>query len=528
MQTLLALQKEKEKRALKNNYHLFVEKFWDTISTQSFGDSPYIKYLCDEVSQVFKWTADWESQKAAPYVYNLLVNISPGMTKSTIISKMGPAWLWLQNPDVQMIAVSYAADPVKDFTDKFKMLLDSDEFRSYFPEMKLRVDNVKDQKNIFKGRRFATTVGGSITGIHGDILIIDDPHQPPTVARDEKGRPKLKAGARITEIKQANSWFDDKLSSRRTNKLFSRFIIVQQRVHRDDMSGYLLYKAKKNFPLKHIILPIDQPDKAIERTYIKGKVIQEKKLGYLYDKATGLLDPIRVPQEALEEDKVVMGSYVYQAQHRQAPNRDVGGVIKRKWFPIVQKSEVPNNLVKFFYTDPSEGKADSDNMATICWSLWNGKIYVWNINATVKEFGEYIGHRNEKGEYIKKAYDIFVEQQGSSWQSRHFFEAKSSGSAYISYMNTSTPYNAIPDIPIGSKMDRVNLSLGVIESGRVVLVEDNDNDWIGDFLEECEEFSGKDGDPDDRVDVLTGMIKMTEFEGSIFETKREPTATLHF
>jgi predicted phage terminase large subunit-like protein len=503
------------KRSLyKESYYDFFKAFWGIVSPSKLEESKYHKYLCDEVQTILEWTADFSKQNDKSY--NLLINISPGMSKSTIISKLAPLWQWVINPNTQIIQSSYGVNPIKEFTDKFLVLLRSEEFRRIFPEIRLRVENIAEQRNIYKGTRYTTTVGGGITGLHGDIILIDDPNQPPEITRDEHGRPQLRAGARLTEIKAANSWFDDKISTRKTSKQYSRFIIVQQRVHKMDFSGYLLEKAKRNFPLKHICLPIDQPENAFEKTYINGKLINQKSLKHLYSNEK-LLDPKRVNQKVLEEEKAVMGSFIFEAQHRQNPKNERGGVLKRKFFPIIKRSELPDNLVSFFYTDPSEGKLTSDNMATACWSLWEGKVYIREMMLKREEFGVFVGHRDINGNWIKKSYDLFVEKHNQNEQSIHFFEAKSSGSAYLSKLKTETPYNAIPDIPQGSKMDRISLALPRIESGRVVLVE---GDWIEEFFEEIESFTGKDSDQDDQVDVLSAIVKLTDFGGSAF-TKKE-------
>jgi hypothetical protein len=470
--------------------------------------------------------SNWEIQdKELPY--DLLVNIAPGTSKSTVISKFGAVYAWTKNNDLTMISSSYAAKATKSFTNKFKKLINSDEFLEIYPELELDEDNVGEQSNHFKGRRYATSTGGSITSIHGDLIIVDDHNQPPKIERDDNGRPKLTMGATLTQIEAGNAWHDDVLSSRKTNKEYSRSIYVQQRVHRKDLSGYLIKKAEQGaMNLKHIVLPatIEKgKNEAYSRLYINGIIHEEEDLEYLYDE-TGLLDPVRMKRKTLVKEKKIMGSHVYSAQYLQQPKKEKGGVIKPEWFEIVNIKDVPDGLVSFFYTDPSEGKKNSDNMASACWSMYEGNAYIWDLMAVIKPFNEFIGYRDENGEYINKVYDNFVVRNGNSQHSKHFFEAKSAGTPYIQYMNARTKYNAIPDIPKGSKMDRVYLSQGRMEAGRVKLVStgiSSQDKWIEELLEECKDFAGLPGDVDDRVDVLTGLIKVTAFDGSVFEPNEE-------
>ncbi len=506
-QELLNIPKTVLQRELFNrSYYHFFKWAWDIVETKEMVENWHIKYLCDEVETVFRWSMDFDSQPDD--AYNLVINVPPGTSKSSIVSKIGIVWAWATKPDLQIISSSFTASMVAGFTDKMLMLIRSDEFKEVYPDFQLRIDNVGEQKTK-KGARYTASTGNAIISKHADLHIVDDPNKPPSLKRDRNGRVRLSEGASMSEIENANAWYNDQLSTRVTDKEKSRFIIIQQRVHSRDLTGHLLQVAQKGGHWKFIVLPGEGGGSVIE--YHNGiKTI--KKVDY------ELLDTKRLSKHTLDTMRGQLGSYVYNAQIMQKPSLEGIGLLNRKMFKVVDSSTIPNNLVRFYYTDPSEGKKNSDNMATICWSLYEGKMVVWEIAGVVKPFNEYIGARDSNGEYQNKFYDDFVERTGASKYSKHFFEAKSSGSAYIQYMNAHTPYSAIGDNPSGSKLDRVNLSMGFIESSRVLLVEGH---WIDDFLNEAENFTGRDGDPDDRIDVLTGAIKYTDFNGSVFEPTKE-------
>lgn len=442
---------------------------------------------------------------------------------------MGPAYLWTLNPDIQMISASYSSTPVKEFSSKFRKLINSDSFKKLYPNLVLSEDNVTSQKNNSKGARYTASTGGSVTGMHADIIVLDDPNKPPSIIRDDNGNPRLEQGATITEILNGNAWHDDVLTTRKTDKKMARTIYVQQRVHRQDLSGYILKKAEKGgMDLKHICLPARINMRltrlqAYARLYRNGNIVEQINLKYLYSKE-GLLDNQRLSANELDKAKIVMGSYAYNAQYLQRPSKDKGGLIKANYFEVVEASTIPiDKMVKYFYTDPSEGKASSDNMATVCWGLYEGTVYIFEIMAVVLPFNEFIGYESQ-GKWVDKVYDKFVKKHGITKQTINFFESKSSGTPYLQYINARTPYNAVPDNPQGSKMDRVSISLPTWEAGRVKFVKGIagvNSDWIGETIEELSNFSGRDGDPDDRVDVLTAIVKRTSFDGSslILESK---------
>jgi hypothetical protein len=64
------------------------------------------------------------------------------------------------------------------------------------------------------------------SGLGGDLVIIDDP-QKPVDAQSEARRTRL------------NQWVTNTLMSRLDNKQTSAVIVVMQRVHLDDLSGFL-------------------------------------------------------------------------------------------------------------------------------------------------------------------------------------------------------------------------------------------------------------------------------------------------
>jgi hypothetical protein len=75
------------------------------------------------------------------------------------------------------------------------------------------------------GSRYATSVGGTLTG--ADLIIVDDP---------------LKAEEAMSQVarKRAADWYIGTLVSRLNDKERDAIIVVMQRLHEDDLAGYLL------------------------------------------------------------------------------------------------------------------------------------------------------------------------------------------------------------------------------------------------------------------------------------------------
>jgi hypothetical protein len=78
-----------------------------------------------------------------------------------------------------------------------------------------------------RGFRLATSVGGTLTGRGGDVIVIDDPLKPDDAFSE-------------TKRSAANQWFTNTLLSRLDDKRTGAIVVVMQRVHVDDLTGFLL------------------------------------------------------------------------------------------------------------------------------------------------------------------------------------------------------------------------------------------------------------------------------------------------
>jgi hypothetical protein len=85
-----------------------------------------------------------------------------------------------------------------------------------------------------EGPCISTSVGGTLTGRGGDLVIIDDPLKPIDAYSETK-----RGGV--------NSWYNNTLLSRLDNKQTGAIVIVMQRVHIDDLTASSL-KIPMNGP----------------------------------------------------------------------------------------------------------------------------------------------------------------------------------------------------------------------------------------------------------------------------------------
>ena len=194
----------------KRSFFYFMKTFWGEISAEEPKWNWHIPFLCDELQRIAERVARRE-----PAEYDLIINIPPGTTKSTTCTVMFPVWCWTRWSWMEFIAASYSGALSLEHSVKSRNIVKSDLFQRLFPAMSIKLD--KDTKTNFAivqdtedgvkigGSRFASSVGGSVTGFHGHILIVDDPLNP-------------EQAVSAVELQKASDWMDQTLSTRKIDK----------------------------------------------------------------------------------------------------------------------------------------------------------------------------------------------------------------------------------------------------------------------------------------------------------------------
>ena len=107
----------------------------------------------------------------------LIINMPPRHTKSEFASYLFPTWLMGKRPDLKIIQATHTAELAVGFGRKVKNLIDSEDFRDVFPDVKLASDaKASGRWSTNKGGEYyAVGVGGALAGRGADLAIIDDP-----------------------------------------------------------------------------------------------------------------------------------------------------------------------------------------------------------------------------------------------------------------------------------------------------------------------------------------------------------------
>jgi predicted phage terminase large subunit-like protein len=295
--------------------HHFLRWAWPILNSQDFVDNWHIRYLCQELEKVAYTVGERK-----PKLNDLLINIPPGSTKTMLCTIIFPVWCWTKWHWMRFITASYSGSLALESAESSRDLIKSDGFKDVYPDLIIKTDKdaktnyrIAKRKKDHKGRwtnrydlggyRYSTSVGGTLTGYHGDIIIWDDPLNPQQAASEK-------------ELENANRWIDHTLPTRKTNKEASTIIGIMQRLAEHDPTGHILKKEKKN--TKHICLPGE--------IIGYGAIVKPRGLKKYY--VNDLFDPKRLPLNVLKELETDMGQYGYAGQIGQSPAPLGGGMFK--------------------------------------------------------------------------------------------------------------------------------------------------------------------------------------------------------
>lgn len=211
----------------------FVQEFWPVASPDPLIWGRHLDTLCAHLQAV-----------ATGEVRNLLVNLPPRHSKSLVTTVLFPVWLWLRDQTHRIITASYSKKLSNEHALLSRRVLESAPFRRLFPQITLADDtNRQDHyKNGAGGERLAVSVGSSTTGFNATVIIVDDLH----AVQDRESE---------AERRSALDFYRLALSSRAVPGRAVPRIVLGQRVHADDVSGYCLANLDESWSC--LVLPLE-------------------------------------------------------------------------------------------------------------------------------------------------------------------------------------------------------------------------------------------------------------------------------
>lgn len=402
-------------------------------------------------------------------IKRLLIAVSPGIGKSTLCSVLFPAWVWTRRPAWRAIFASYAhALAVRDSL-RMRRLIEDSWFRETFtPEWTLRSDQNRadDYENTASGRRVATSVDGAVTGTRCNHVTVDDSLN----AVDAHSKAAREG---------ANRWFDEALPSRFDDPENATRIVIQQRLHEDDLIGHLLGRG-----YDELILPSEYESKrrCVTSIWSDPRTVDGE-----------LIAPEIHSRSFIEQLKKDLGSFGFAGQYQQAPAPSEGGLFKRSWWRYYD--ELPPKIDGMSLSvDATFGSETGSRVSILCVARLGADRFVADNDTRHMGFQETLDAILAMRKRWPKALRILIEK-------------KANGAAIIEKLQKVIT-GVIAIEPKGGKESRASAIQPSVEAGNVYLPRVAP--WLDDFLLELATFPNSTND--DQVDSLSQVL--IDMEGS--------------
>jgi len=247
-------------------------------------------------------------------IRNLIINLPPGGTKTELVSINWPARAIARNPLSRFLALSYADELVALNSQSCRNLIQSDEYQELWPLRVAEDSKAKKRWNIMEGDKarggmYAATPHAQVTGFRAGYMtdgfngaiILDDP---------------MKASDAESDVmrNEINSNIARTVRSRRA-KPSVPIVVVQQRLHEEDTTGWLL--------AGHL-----------------GEEFEQLKIPALDGSGKSYWE-VKEPTPDLEKFKAAQ-PYIFASQYQQEPAPEEGIYFLREWFK--QYDRLPDHL----------------------------------------------------------------------------------------------------------------------------------------------------------------------------------------
>jgi len=351
------LLREADRCDLEDSFYEFFKGGWRYFDPSPFVDGRPLKCVAEHLEAVCHGD-----------IKRLIINIPPRMSKSSLTSVSFPAWVWSQRknsptsgPGTRFLHASYSHQLSMRDSVSCRRLIESPWYQHYWHDrFKLTTDqNTKTRfDNNCNGSRLCTSVGSTLTGEGGNIIIVDDPNAAQEAFSE-------------ATIQTTIDWWDSALSTRLNDARNGAFIVIQQRLAENDLTGHILSKDVGDWT--HLMLPMRYEPERSFYTCIGWEDWRTE--------PGELLWPERFGEEEVQELEATLGPYSAAGQFQQRPEIKDGGVIKRDWWMLWDNENFPpvDYIVASLDTAYTT-KTENDYSAMTVWGIFSSDTVAQVLN----------------------------------------------------------------------------------------------------------------------------------------------------
>ena len=387
---------EMDKEECENDLYTFLRKGWKYLDASPFTPGWPIEAVAQHLMAV-----------ADGHIRRLVINIPPRCAKSSLVSCAYPAWTWSQRdktattgPGVNFLHASYAQNLSLRDSVKCRRLIESPWYQKRWGD---RFQLTSDQNtktrfdNSARGSRLATSVGSQLTGEGGNIIVVDDPNAAQEAFSE-------------ATIEKTIEWWDSALSTRLNDPKTGCFIIIQQRLAEDDLTGHVLEKDIGDWT--HLCLPMRyESHRSFHTVLVPAEYTDDGEAVTWEDPRTEenqLLWPERFGEREVALLEKQLGPWGAAGQLQQRPEVKGGGVIKTEWWePWEARAYPPMDFIIAALDTAYTTKQENDFSALTVWGVFSGDTLAIS-NKQVGRDGQLVDVlvQNENGEFETQSLSV--------------------------------------------------------------------------------------------------------------------------
>jgi predicted phage terminase large subunit-like protein len=479
--------------------HFFVRLMWPVLEPATpFTDGWWPRAWCDHLEAI-------EDGR----ITRLLGNCPPGACKSLMTSVFFPAWCWgpRHKPWMRFLTAAYSQTLTERDNDRMRLLIQSNEYQSRWGHVFKAGDSKINFQNDKTGFKLASSVGGTITGLRADCVILDDVNN-------------INESESKTVRENTNRWIAEVLPTRLNNMETSSIVMIQQRTHEEDATGFLLRPERGGDKWTYVMVPM---------LYSHDWTCGETSIGWRDPRTVEgeLFWPARFSAKVVADLREEMTEYAFAGQLQQHPEPRGGALIKRDWWKLYGRADEDPTAVQlkfpqFSYLVASldcalTDKSENDPSALVVLGVWEvpqtGRMAVMVVQCWAE--------RHQLNPLVRR-----VAQTCDKYRvDRLIIENKANGHSVQQelrrlFADAEWSVEMLDPRDVGTnvwnKVARVNSVTPLFEEG---MIWHPNTAWAQDLLDECAIFPR--GSHDDRVDALVQGIRHLRDRGILYRRQEQ-------
>jgi predicted phage terminase large subunit-like protein len=363
-------------------------------------------------------------------------------------------------------------------------------------------ENMKTEYANNRGGRRVAVPTGSTTGRHGDVIVIDDPHDAAEILSDAKREDTIE-------------WHDGTITTRFNQPKLGCEVIIAQRLHEKDLIGHVLAKAPDEWTVLCLPERFEARHPRRSPPLVKlpsGRVLK----GDPRDQEGELLCRARVDERENRRRAEELGAFRAAGQLQQRPAAREGAILKRSYWqffpPAWLEDGERHRLPRFHGLAQSwdtafKDKSVNDFVVGGLWGLSGPNVYLLAVRKERMSLS--------KTKQAIKDMTGWADREWPRVAHRKLIEKSANGHQIITELQTEIR-GVVPVDVEGSKTARAQAAEPALEGKNVFVpgVCDPSNpsyydpagtpDFTQSLIEACASFPF--GEYDDEVDMLTQLI----------------------